>query len=178
MSDIEARLSYIEDRIGISDLTCNYVHGMDKGDKDRFMDCWTDDSAFVIGGAWGEYVGKENIADGFNAFQWAFHEMHHFTTGHQVLTLTGNTATGQCDAFVAGTDSEGTPISATASYVDAYEKGSDGKWRFSRREIAIHFLVPWLTPQGIEEATRGYHTPEIGERLVNIGMARDGVTAD
>ena len=63
MSDIEARLSYIEDRIGISDLACNYVHGMDKGDKDRFMDCWTDDSAFVIGGAWGEYIGKENIAD-------------------------------------------------------------------------------------------------------------------
>jgi ketosteroid isomerase-like protein len=141
------------------------------------MNCWTDDAAFVIGGAWGEYIGKEAINQGFNGFQWAFFEMHHFTTGHQVLEITGDTATGQCDAFVAGTDSEGTPIAATASYNDEYRRCDDGRWRFSRREIIIHYLVPWLDPQGIDESTRAYHTPELGEKLVAIGMERDGVSA-
>ncbi|MBM3676318.1 MAG: nuclear transport factor 2 family protein [Actinobacteria bacterium] len=173
---LEERLAEVETKLAIQELACNYVHGMDKAEKDRFMDCWTDDAKFIIGGAWGEFIGKEAIANGFDAFQYAFFEMHHFTTGHQILSIDGDTATGQCDAFVAGTDSGGTAISAAASYKDLYRREADGKWRFSSREIIIHFLVPWLKPQGMEEETRGYHTPELGAELVRLGMERLGVT--
>lgn len=173
---IEERLTEVEAKFAIQELACNYAHGMDKGDKARFMDCWTDDARYIIGGAWGEFAGKPAIAEAFNAFQYAFYEMHHFTTGHQILSIDGDTATGQCDAYVAGTDSGGTAISAAASYNDSYRRDVDGKWRFSSRQIIIHFLVPWLKPQGMDASTRGYHTPELGAELVRLGMARLGVS--
>ena len=178
MSDIEARLKYLEDRFEIQDLICEYVHSMEDKDPERFKDCFTDDAEYLVGGMWGDFKGKDAIAETTSQFAFAFFESHHFTTGHHILNITGDTATGRCDAFVTAGDSEGTSIVSSASYKDEFRRCEDGKWRFSRRKIEMHYLVPWLEPQNLDESSRFYHTPELSGKLVALGKKREGASAD
>ncbi len=173
MSDIEARLKYLEDRFEIQDLVNEYVHSMEDKDSDRFKNCFTDDAQYLVGGMWGDFTEKEAIAETTENFALAFLTTHHFTTGIRALDISGDTATGRCDVFVTAVDSEGTAITSSASYKDEFRRCEDGRWRFSRREIDTHYLVPWLKPQNLDESSRFYHTPELSEKLVALGKKRE-----
>jgi hypothetical protein len=158
MSDqsLQERLLRVESQMAYIDACSRYVHGVDKRERDGFADCWTGDAEWNLGPVHGDHHGIEAILANWENLNAAFHEMHHGTTNHQVLEHGEDRVHGRCDAFVPGTDAGGIANMACASYDDWIVRGADGTWRFSRRDITIHYLTPWTEPQGIDEATRAY----------------------
>lgn len=158
MSDpsLERRLERIETQLAYTDLCSRYVHGVDKKELDTFAGCWTDDATWNLGPAWGSHTGLEMIVENVSNLHAAFFEMHHGTTNHQVTEYHEGAGRGRCDALVPGTDAAGVANVSCASYEDRFVRGVDGEWRFTRRDITIHYLVPWLKPHSIDEITRGY----------------------
>jgi hypothetical protein len=146
---MEAQLAYI-------DACSRYVHGVDKRELDNFMDCWTEDAQWNLGEEFGNHRGHDAIEANWHVLNTAFHEMHHGTSNYQVIEFSDGRAVGRCDAFVPGTDAAGVANMACASYVDTIVRGDDGVWRFEKRDITVHYLVPWTNPQGIDPSTRTY----------------------
>ncbi|RYE43526.1 MAG: nuclear transport factor 2 family protein [Hyphomicrobiales bacterium] len=163
MSDqeLENRLQRVETQLAYADLCSRYTHGVDKAERESFLAIWTENAEWNLGENFGNYSGTEAIAECWENLQVNFHEMHHGTTNLQIIEYGNNSAVGRCDAFVPGTDAFGVANAAAASYVDRLERGKDGLWRFSKRDITVHFLVPWTKPQSIEDSTRGYLMAEV-----------------
>jgi ketosteroid isomerase-like protein len=153
---VEIRLSRIEIQLAYLDLCSRYVFGVDAKERDAFLQCWTEEAEWNLGEVWGNYSGLAAIAQCWENLQRAFHEMHHGTANHQILQYGEDRAVGRCTAFVPGTDGAGVANAASASYIDVFERGTDGDWRFTKRDITVHYLVPWMHPQGIEQSSRGY----------------------
>jgi ketosteroid isomerase-like protein len=153
---IDQRLSLIETQLAYIDLCSRYVFGVDAKERDAFLQCWTHDAEWNLGEAWGNYAGKDAIAQCWENLQGAFHEMHHGTANYQILEDGGDRGVGRCTAFVPGTDGAGVANAASASYVDSFVRGDGGLWRFTKRDITVHYLVPWTNPQSIEPSSRRY----------------------
>jgi len=153
---MEQRLARMETQLAYVDLCSRYVYGVDKKDMDTFAGCWTEDATWNLGPVWGSHSGIEKIVANVNGLHAAFFEMHHGTANHQVTEYHDGSGRGRCDAFVPGTDAAGVANAASASYDDRFVRGDDGEWRFTRRDITVHYLVPWLKPQSTSEVTRAY----------------------
>ena len=162
--DTDARLQRIEMLYTYIDLCSRYAHGVDKGEREAFLQLWTETAEWNLGETWGNHKGIAEIEKGWHALREAFHELHHGTSNHQIIDSSGGLAVGRCDAFVPGTDAFGVGVVTTASYVDSMERGPDGGWRFARRDITIHYLVPWTMPQGVEPSSRTYVMGSMGAR--------------
>jgi deazaflavin-dependent oxidoreductase (nitroreductase family) len=152
----DPRWQQVETLCSYIDLCSRYAHGVDKGERESFLQIWTETAEWNLGEAWGNHEGIVEIEKGWCALREAFHELHHGTNNHQITDFSDGRAVGRCDAFVPGTDAFGVGVATTASYIDTMERGPDGEWRFTQRDITIHYLVPWTLPQGIEPSSRTY----------------------
>jgi ketosteroid isomerase-like protein len=150
------RLARLEVQMAYIDLCSRYVFGVDGRERETFANCWTEDAQWNLGPVHGDHHGREAILANWEVLGAAFHEMHHGTTNHQVVEIGDGFGRGRCTAFVPGTDAGGVANMASASYDDRFVRGDDGLWRFTRRDISVHYLVPWTQPQSIDEATRAY----------------------
>jgi hypothetical protein len=138
------------------DLCARYAHGIDKKELGTFDGIWTDEAKWNLGEGWGNHAGLVEIRKCWEILCAAFHEMHHGLMNHQVTSLDGGVIEARCDALVPAIDASGTANVTSASYADSLTICDDGQWRFVKRDVSIHFLVPWLQPPSIELESRGY----------------------
>jgi ketosteroid isomerase-like protein len=141
---LEERVQAIEDREAIRELIANYCRGVDGRDEALFMSLWHDDARYLIGGAFGEHQGLDEIKGILHGLWSTFTEMHHWAT-NVVIELNGDTAKAWVNADVTGTDTKGRALMFAASYQDQLAR-VDGFWKFTVRDIDLHYMTPVLQP--------------------------------
>jgi ketosteroid isomerase-like protein len=149
---LEERIQAIEDREAIRELIAKYCRGVDGRDEELFMSIWRDDAQYRIGGQFGDHTGLAEIKRILHGLWAAFTEMHHWAT-NVVIELDGDTARAWCNADVTGTDTKGRALMFAASYSDQLTK-VDGTWKFTVRDIDLHYMTPVLEPWGNEPDSR------------------------
>lgn len=152
MPTLEERIQTIEDREAIRELVANYCRGVDGRNEELFLSVFHDDARYLIGGAFGDATGLEQIKGMLHLLWSTFTEMHHWAT-NVVIELDGDTARAWVNADVSGTDNKGHALMFAASYVDELRK-VDGRWKFSVRDIDLHYMTRVLEPWGNDPASR------------------------
>jgi uncharacterized protein (TIGR02246 family) len=148
----EERIQAIEDREAIRELVANYCRGVDGRNEELFMSVFHDDAKYNIGGAFGDADGRDEIKGMLHGLWSTFTEMHHWAT-NVVIELDGDTARAWVNADVTGTDTKGNALMFAASYEDQLTR-VDGAWRFSVRDIDLHYMTRVLEPWSIDPASR------------------------
>jgi len=144
MPTLEERIQILEDREAIKELVANYCRGVDGRNEELFMSVFHDDACYNIGGAFGDASGRDEIKGMLHALWAAFTEMHHWAT-NVVIELDGDSARAFVNADVTGTDNKGRALMFAASYIDQLTR-VDGTWKFSVRDIDLHYMTPVLEP--------------------------------
>ena len=168
---VEERIARIEDRDMIRETIARYAHGLDLPDRDIFASVWTEDAVYRVDEPFGEVRGLEAITAAWATFQTIFVDMHHHTMNVVVDGPHGDRASSVSFALVTGTDAEGTAWTASCIYYDQFRKVA-GAWLLSERYDKVNYMVPWLRPLGLDEDARVYVNPEVIQRLIAAGEAR------
>jgi hypothetical protein len=156
----EATVTYLADRLAISDLAIRYAIAHNSTDETMYADVFTEDAEF------GGIKGRDNIVrsvrtdierfnPGFVAGKRVYSVMRHLITNHEVK-ITGDRATGECHVLnVAFNKKTQKPEILTMSrYIDEYVK-RDGRWLIAKRSFAADMANDELAQQlGV-----GPHTP-------------------
>jgi hypothetical protein len=143
-SDIESRLTRLEDTKAFHDLASEYCHGLDKHDVDRFLAIWAADGLWDLGDGV-EPKGHEELTKVLVDSIWAgFPTTHHWTSNH-VIDWSGDTPTGECDVCATVRNADGQWLRAAATYEDVYVQ-VDGRWLISRRKGITHWAEPLAEP--------------------------------
>jgi hypothetical protein len=153
MSDIEARLRAVEDRLAIAELRGRYCHLLDGRDWDALADLFTEDGEFhglahVTGrAAIHRFFSRTvpNLAQGF----W------HFCTNGTV-DLDGDRARGRISLEYLSVKHGISHVSA--GHYDDELRREGGVWRFRKRRITFYYFAPlaegfvgqprYITPEG------------------------------
>lgn len=146
MATLEERVQLLEDREAIRELIATYCRGVDGRNEELFMSIWAEDAKYLIGGQFGDHVGTEQINGILHGLWTAFTEMHHYAT-NVVIEVDGDTARAWVNADVTGTDTKDRALMFAASYEDELRR-IDGEWKFTVRDIDLHFMKPVLDPWG------------------------------
>jgi hypothetical protein len=70
-----------------------------------------------------------------------------------VIEIDGDKARAWCNADVTGTDTKGRALMFAASYTDELRR-IDGTWKFTVRDIDLHYMTPVLEPWSSDPASR------------------------
>jgi uncharacterized protein (TIGR02246 family) len=141
----ENQLRVLEDREAIKEVIANYCHGVDKRDRQLFLGLWAEDAEWLIGDPFGDFKGRDQIADVLEQIWQALPTSEHFTT-NVVIDVLGDEAEALSDVFCTATDSSGRAIMIAATYRDRLVRERDGKWRFKVRRVKIHYWAPITDP--------------------------------
>lgn len=150
MTDLSASLEVLESERAISRLVYNYCHGIDRRDLALFMSIWTDDAVYTTNSAFGDYVGKAEIARGVTEAMWpAFKATHHWTV-NLVIDVEGTSARSISNLTAQCVLTSGTATVTAATYLDEFSRRS-GRWLMSKRVIELHHFsdlegVDWNSP--------------------------------
>ena len=132
----------VEDRLGLMDLIADYSWGLDTGDADALVACFTEDAVmseevFEDPDIWEGHEGIRGLmkhyanAPGFPGRQ------HHVT---QTRYFPQDDGSVKMKSFAFVTECEGEPpylLRFTGWYDDHAVKGTDGTWRFQRRTVRL-----------------------------------------
>lgn len=152
MPSLEDRIQALEDREAIRELVANYCRGVDGRNEELFLSVFHDDAQYLIGGAFGDASGREEIKGILHGLWATFTEMHHWAT-NVVIELDGDTARAWVNADVTGTDTRGRALMFAASYADQLTR-VDGTWKFSVRDIDLHYMTPVREPWSNDPESR------------------------
>ncbi len=150
MSDLEARLSRVEDavaaladRAAIVELTGDYCRAVAADDLDRLVDLFTDDG--VLETAFPPGSGQDHAVTRGRA---ALRETYQGTAGmgllpcvhNHIVELDGDRARGFCSVALRLVQA-GEPYVGAGHYEDEYRK-EGARWRFARRRLVLRHWVP------------------------------------
>lgn len=141
---LDQRVQALEDRNAVIELAATYNRGVDTHDEALWMTVWHEDAEYLIGDTFGNHAGTEQLKAILHTLRDYFHEMHHYAT-NIVVKLDGDTAHMLVDADVTATDRSGRALMLAASYVDTAERRNH-TWKFSKREITLHYATPVTQP--------------------------------
>ena len=129
------------DRNALRDLADAYGIGVDRRDADLLASLFTDDAVLVVYNPrfdtpWSKCRGIEQIRGIAKRIAKYFQTMHF--VGNQRVTIDSAAAVGITYCF-AHHITAGTTVDIRISirplvYHDRFERGNDGRWRFTRRE--------------------------------------------
>ena len=131
MPDAEALRALLE-RDAIQRLMVRYADRIDANDPVGAAACFAPDG---LGVYWGDYRGREAIAERLTGILAAYHATSHHLTNVQIELTGETTATAQSYVYafhrVKGTMEQ---MHYWGRWVDEVEK-VDGEWLFARREV-------------------------------------------
>jgi ketosteroid isomerase-like protein len=155
MPSLEERIQLLEDREAIRELVAKYCRGVDGRDEDLFMSIWTDDAKYLIGGPFGDHEGLDGIKGILHGLWTTFTEMHHWAT-NVVIEVDGDEARSWVNADVTGTDTKGNALMFAATYTDRLRRDPTGPggWKFTERDIDLHYMTRVLEPWSSDPASR------------------------
>jgi ketosteroid isomerase-like protein len=125
-----------------------YGRALDYGDREGFLDCFTDDADYVVdmrlgGAAVLSFHGREELAGYHDWHTHAPDAWHKHVTTNPAITIDGDTATAVSYFLRLDSDAEtGAPstVSSSGRYVDEFARGADGGWRIRSRRCDVENL--------------------------------------
>jgi uncharacterized protein (TIGR02246 family) len=127
----EQGVEELTDQLAIRDLLAGFAEAVNHMRPDELRALFTPDAEWVVTG-WGEPRGPDAIVALLDDLlvKWAmiFHAVH---SGR--VTLDGDRAHGEWYISEFGQLLDGTEVRIAGVYHDDYERGADGRWRFTRR---------------------------------------------
>ncbi|MBT3366019.1 MAG: nuclear transport factor 2 family protein [Nitrospina sp.] len=137
-SDLEKRISRIEDESAIKKTVYNYCFKQDQRNVDGFLDLLTDDIFFTFRGWALELKGKEELKNYFLEQVFGTHEYHMHQATNLTIELDGDTA--DCEAYLAlSSSSDGASQEAGIRYMIKTRK-ENGTWKLSEIHCEV---VTW-----------------------------------
>jgi uncharacterized protein (TIGR02246 family) len=123
----------------IRDLVARYCHAIVEKDDKAWVDTWADDAEWVVLGS--AVRGRDAILAHYRALvsgvRWVVQFAH-----DGLLEIDGDTARGRWLIMEYMQGLQGGGGANVARYADAYVRGSDGRWRFARRELTVTYMGP------------------------------------
>lgn len=141
-ASLEQRLTQLETRLALIDLTSDYCHGFDKRDLSRFMAIWWEDAVWEIGPPFGNFEAHEGITHAVVDILWPAWAMStHYTTNLRLTTIGADAIEGMCDVYCIGNTSDGQAQTVAATYWDSFTR-RDGVWKIARRKVTMQHFSP------------------------------------
>ncbi|KXX62426.1 nuclear transport factor 2 family protein [Rhodococcus sp. LB1] len=143
---LNARLQALEDRSAILDTLKQYGHALDYGDRERLIDCFTDDAVREtkrLDGSVNRWAGKAGTEDFANRHSHAPELYHKHLVLNSLIDLHGDTA--EVVSYMFRFDpNEDKPsfVWGMGRYLDSVRREPDGKWRIFRRTSEIEDQWP------------------------------------
>ena len=143
--ELASRLEALEDERSILQTLHRYCHTIELGLEREWVDCFTEDGAFVM--HWRDQQGVRSVGRAELAAFIAHHSRapgryHKHLYAVPIITLEGSTATAT-GYVVRIDDDEGTPVVwSFGRYHDKMVKGADGAWRIKERRLELDALHP------------------------------------
>jgi SnoaL-like domain len=148
LDEVERRLAALEDERAILDRLYRYSYALDSGDRQAFLDCFTDDHVRTgaSGGRWS--IGGEYRYEGIAAMDYYFDShthapdlVHVHFLGQPLVQLDGDRATTHSYLVRVDESPDGPYVDAIAIYDDGLVRCPDGAWRIKERRVTI---LGWL----------------------------------
>lgn len=130
-------LSYLEDRLAISDLFVRYTNALDRGDIETIVDCFTPDGS-LDSPAVGRHAGHAAIrafAERFARFHERGSQLRHVIS-NLAVEIDGDHARATCYLLNVLTRNGNSELLAPGRYECELVK-SAGTWRFQRRVVIL-----------------------------------------
>ncbi len=148
LDELSARLDRLEAERAIVETMYAYGRALDYGDRDGFLDCFTDDADYVVdmrlgGAAVLSFHGREELAGYHDWHTHAPDAWHKHVATNPAITIDGDTATAVSYFLRLDSDAEtGAPstVSSSGRYVDEFVRGDDGSWRIRSRRCDVENL--------------------------------------
>ena len=145
---LSARLDRLEAERAIVETMYAYGRALDYGDREGFLDCFTDDADYVVdmrlgGAAVLSFHGREDLAGYHDWHTHAPDAWHKHVATNPAITIDGDTATAVSYFLRLDSDAEtGAPstVSSSGRYVDEFARGDDGGWRIRSRRCDVENL--------------------------------------
>ena len=134
-SDFDERLRRLEDERAIERTLYRYAHAQYDGDRDKFLDCFTDDAVIERTRHERVVVGRDAIAAFFDANTHKPVAYHKHAVIEPLIEIDGDTATVSSDFLYVQNRYGGPMISHFGHYADELVRCPDGAWRFRRRAV-------------------------------------------
>ena len=143
MTALEERISALEDKEAIRELTAEYCHCIAAGDGAAVTALFCVDGAFVMGER--RVQGSAALSEFYDAL--AVTPPIPFIQNHVIDNYTPTEAQGRCSVEIRMVQ-EGEAVTAAGWYRDRYKK-VEGTWKFSERDFITFHMVPlksgWAT---------------------------------
>lgn len=140
MSDIEARIRRLEDRVELNDLATKYFLASDFDDYATITNSFAVDGSFEADG-FPASVGNEAIAESIRGSRSYFGITIHTPHYSLVDFIDDDNATGLVGAHLEIAVG-GKTVYAAVRYQDVYVR-VDGSWKFQSRSMRTVFAQPW-----------------------------------
>jgi len=132
----EAKLA---DELAIRGLVARYCHAVGERDDAAWAATWAEDGEWKVLGQ--EVRGRDAVLAHYlklvGGARWAVQVA---TDG--VIELAGDSATGKWQILETIQTKDGRSAQNVGRYLDRYRRGSDGAWRFARREFVTSYFGP------------------------------------
>ena len=136
---LQQRLEVLEAESGIRDLLHRYGPGLDYGDDEAWLDCFSADAIWEIEGAGARRTlrlqGHEELRAWAATHTRAPEARHKHVIVDPVIEVDGDRATSQAYFLRVDGFAEGPVLQSIGRYVDDLVRGSDGRWRFAHRRV-------------------------------------------
>lgn len=142
LSEVIVRLERLEDERAIVRTMYRYAHAQYNGDREMFLDCFTED-AEVERTRHGRVVrGRAGIGAWFDMISHAPEEYHKHVLVEPVIDIDGDRAVVSSDFLFVQDCDTGPFISHFGHYTDELERCADGEWRLRRRALKTEATAP------------------------------------
>ncbi|MFZ9583617.1 MAG: nuclear transport factor 2 family protein [Pseudohongiellaceae bacterium] len=138
------RLSELETRLALEALNTDFCHFLDHGDIEALVDLFTEDAIYTHGTR--RSVGRAEIRDLFSRRSAAGpRTARHLYSCLRRRGPPDGSGSGSSVCLTFACDGAAPIVPAephlVADFVDEYSRGTDGRWRISRRHIERIFLA-------------------------------------
>lgn len=143
---LAARVQALEDREAIVATLMQYGHALDYGDREKLIDCFTDDAVRETrrpDGSVNRWVGIKGTRDFANRHSHAPEIFHKHLVLNSLVELHGDTAdvVSYMFRFDPG-DGKPSFVWGMGRYLDQMRREPDGRWRIMRRVSEIEDQWP------------------------------------
>ena len=136
---LESRLTEVEDRLAIRDLTARYNFAMDDRDLKSAGELFTDNGSFGSKDGAMRATGREAVLKQFELRFSVLGATNHFAHDHVIWFDGGSRARGLLSVHAEVWRKE-QPMVTALRYDDVYEK-SGGLWRFAERLLSFFYYL-------------------------------------
>jgi len=129
----------IEDELAIRNLVARYTHAIAERDFDAWAACWADDGEWHVLGQ--TVRGRAEVLARYRALTGPTRFVMQVASDG-AIELDGDSATGRWQITESIQTQDGRAALNLGRYLDRYQRGADGAWRFARREFQTRYLGP------------------------------------